>query len=236
MQQLTFFLLLFVFLTSNLGLSQLEFYPLNTNVWVYKTFQTYAGSKTDANGIIYRTEKGLVLIDTPWDSLQIIPLKDSIEKKFSLPLIAVFITHWHEDRTQGLTEYNTLKIPTFSTKATYQLCIENGADTAVNRFHQDSVFTFGASKIEFLYPGAGHTSDNMIVYFEKEKILFAGCFTKSIESKDLGNLSDANIGMWPIALKYASKRYKSAKIIVPGHGSWKGNCLKHTSKLLRSIY
>ena len=40
--------------------------------------------------------------------------------------------------------------------------------------------------------GEGHTKDNIVIWFDIEKILYCGCFVKSTESIELGNIVDAN--------------------------------------------
>ena len=48
---------------------------------------------------------------------------------------------------------------------------------------------------------AGHAPDNIIIWFEKEKILYGGCLIKSVEARDLGNLSDANIKQYATTIR-----------------------------------
>ena len=61
---------------------------------------------------------------------------------------------------------------------------------------------------------------------------------KSVEAQDLGNLSDANIGMWPIAAKNLMKKYPNVKTVIPGHQKIASGkkALKHTLKLARKNY
>lgn len=65
------------------------------------------------------------------------------------------------------------------------------------------------------YPGAGHTQDNVVVWFPKQSALFGGCFVKS---EGLGNLSDAVIKAWPESTQNVIFRYGNAELVVPGHG------------------
>lgn len=206
---------------------------LNDSSFVYTTFNTYQGDRIPANGLLKITNKSVVMIDTPWDTTQFQPLLDSIENRFHKPVRLVIATHSHEDRTAGLAYYNKKNIPTYTSKATYQLCEEHHAPLASGTFLHDTTFTVDGTLVSTFFPGAGHTPDNILIWFPNDKVLFGGCFVKSTDATDLGNLNDANIGMWPFAINLTREKFKKAKYIVPGHGSWKFNkSLKHTKKLL----
>ena len=105
-------------------------------------------------------------------------------------------------------------------------------------FEGDTTFNVSQTVFETFYPGAGHSSDNIVVYFPNDKILVGGCFIKSVEAEDLGNLSDANIGMWPIAAKTLIRKYPKVKTVIPGHQKITPGkkALKHTLKLARQKY
>lgn len=230
-------ILLFLFLTIYYGQAQLTISKIKDSVFVFTTFQSYKGEKISSHGLIISTSIGAVMIDTPWDSTEFKPLLDTVKALLNQKVILVFSTHWHDDRTAGLSYYNNLGIPTYSSCATKYLCIENHQPVAQYCFEGDTVMQFGNQKIEFHYPGAGHSSDNMVVYLQNQKILFGGCFIKSKGAKDLGNLSDANLGMWPVALKNLKKKYPHVKLTIPGHfelSHMKGKTLiNYTKKLIR---
>ena len=216
------------------GFGQLDFERLSDSTYMYTTYNTYKGNKISANGVIRITKAGAIMIDSPWDTTQFQPLLDSIKIKWNQEVVFVLATHWHEDRSAGLEFYAKKGIATYSTKATQNLCKENNFPQAEFTFTGDSTFQIGGTLFETYFPGAGHTSDNIVVYFPQNKILIGGCFIKSVDATDKGNLSDANLGMWPIAAKNLKKKYKMARIVVPGHGVVDGNkAMKHTIRLLR---
>jgi metallo-beta-lactamase class B len=218
--------------------SQLDFKKISDSSYVFSTYHTFDSVRYSAHGLLKITDAGVVMIDTPWDSLQFQPLLDSIQLKFHQSVILVISTHWHEDRTAGLDYYGKKGILTYSTYATKNLCREHHLPQAKYTFEGDTTFRIGNTVFETYYPGAGHSSDNIVVYFPKEKILVGGCFVKSVEATDLGNLSDANIGMWPIAAKNLIKKYPKVKTVIPGHQKISSGkkALKHTLKLTKVKY
>nr|QDC28529.1 subclass B1 metallo-beta-lactamase [uncultured bacterium] len=206
---------------------------INDSTFVYTTYNTYKNQQVPANGLLKVTSTGVVMIDTPWDTTQFQPLLDSISSRFQKPVNLVIATHAHDDRTAGLDFYKKKGIPTFTSRATAQICFENEAPQPEFTFLKDTVFNLNGTLIQTYFPGAGHAPDNIVIWFPNDKVLFGGCFLKSTDATDLGNLSDANLGAWPFAISNVKDRYENARVIIPGHGSWEHNAIKHTQKLLR---
>ncbi|HXB45547.1 MAG TPA: hypothetical protein VNV85_15885, partial [Puia sp.] len=86
------------------------------------------------------------------------------------------------------------------------------------------------------YPGEGHTPDNIVIWFDKEKILYGGCLIKSTEADNIGNLEDANVKEYATTIENVQKKFKFPKYIIPGHQDWTSTrSLEHTLKLARQI-
>jgi metallo-beta-lactamase class B len=127
------------------------------------------------------TNNGVVMFDTPWDTTQFQPLLDSIENKHNKMVVLCIATHFHEDRTGGLDYYSQRGIKTYTTKKTDELSKERGMKRAEFLIEHDSTFTMGQYSFQTYFPGPGHTTDNIVVWFEKEKILYGGCLIKSAD-------------------------------------------------------
>lgn len=230
--------LLLVCFSSFRSRAQLDFTRISDSSYVFTTYQTYKEAQISSHGLLKLTSTGVIMIDTPWDTTQFQPLLDSVKLKFNLPVVLVLSTHWHEDRTAGLDYYHKKGIPTYSTYATKNLCAEHHLPQSEFTFEGDTTFQIGNTVFETFYPGAGHSSDNIVVYFPADRLLVGGCFVKSAEAQDLGNLSDANIGMWRVAAKTLIKKYPKVKTVIPGHQKMTPGkkALKHTLKLAREKY
>jgi metallo-beta-lactamase class B len=91
----------------------------------------------------------------------------------------------------------------------------------------------GKEIAEVYFPGESHSIDNVVVYFHNRRILFGGCMVKSLESKGPGFTNDANMKEWPKSVEKVLKRFKDARIVIPGHGNWEDTkLLNHTIELL----
>ncbi|MBP8244910.1 MAG: subclass B1 metallo-beta-lactamase NDM-1, partial [Chitinophagaceae bacterium] len=86
------------------------------------------------------------------------------------------------------------------------------------------------------YPGEGHTSDNIIVWFEKEKVLYGGCLIKGVDDKTLGYLGDANVSAYEKTLRNVQDHCRNLKHIVIAHSDWRNtNSLKHSIKMAKKL-
>lgn len=209
---------------------------LTGDYYIYTTHNTYEGYKIPAHGLYLVTDSGVVLIDTPWDTTQFQPLLDSIRFKHGKEVVMCIATHWHSDRTDGLEYYKQKGIKTYTTKLTDELCKKNDKRRAEVVIENDTTFHIGQYTFETYYPGWGHTEDNIVVWFHNERILYGGCLIKGAESRDLGNLEDANVDEYVSTLKRVQRKYPHAKYILVSHHDWRSRkSLGHSLKLARKL-
>jgi glyoxylase-like metal-dependent hydrolase (beta-lactamase superfamily II) len=207
---------------------------LTGDFYVYTTYSDYKGTPYPSNSMYVVTGKGVILIDTPWDSTQFQPLLDSIAIKHHQQAVLCIATHFHEDRTGGLAFFQQKGIATWSSAYTKQLCIANNQKQAAHTFTKDTVFTVGNYRFEAFYPGEGHSKDNIVIWFNKEKVLYGGCLIKSTEATSLGNLNDANVAQWGASINKVKEHCKRPLYVIPGHLSWTDTgSLRHTLELLQ---
>lgn len=206
--------------------------PLIGNFYVFTTYNP-AGDFS-ANGMYAVTSEGVVMIDMPWDTTQTVPLLDSISRRHSAKVIMSISTHFHNDRTGGIDILRSRGVQTFCSAQTLKLAQERHEHLAEYTFTSDTTFIIGGVKFAVFFPGAGHTTDNIVVWFPAEKILYGGCFVKSAEAQDLGYTADADVRSWPVAMRNVIQRYPNPSFVIPGHGNWLNTrALQHTLKLLR---
>ena len=209
---------------------------LTGDLYVYTTWSDPGdGSLFPANSMYLVTAAGVVLFDTPWDSTQFQPLLDSIQLKHRKKAVMCISTHFHSDRTAGLQYYKEQGILTFTTALTDSLSRMRNQKRATHLMSKDSLFTVGQYRFQTFYPGKGHSPDNIVIWFEQDRVLYGGCFIKSTETKSLGNLSDANIPEWMVAIQKLQSRFPAPKFVVPGHQDYSNTqSVPHTLTLLKN--
>ncbi len=213
--------------------ASLRIMKLRENFFIYTTWQNYGGTVFPSNGMYIITDAGAILIDCPWDSTQWQPLLDSIQNRHKQKVVLSIATHFHKDRAGAFNYYKHSGIATWTSADTKKLCIQRNEPQAEFVFQNDTTFHIGNLLMKAYYPGRGHTSDNIVLWFAEEKILYGGCLVKSSEANDLGNINDADVRAWPATIQKLISKYPDRKFVIPGHQSWSdGKGLEHTLKLL----
>lgn len=205
---------------------------LTGDFYIYKTYGSYKGSPVPANGMYVVTKDGVILFDSPWDTTQFQPLLDSIYAKHHQQVVMCLATHFHADRTGGLEYYREKGIPTYTTRKTDSLSKLNGDKRAEYLIDKDTTFTVGQYTFQTYYPGPGHTYDNIVVWFDKQKILYGGCLVKSAEDDNLGYTAEGSIKDYANTIRNVQKKFKNPRYIITGHDDWKDtHSLQHTLEM-----
>ncbi len=227
------------FLTNIFGqteTSKLKISHLTGDFYIYTTYNKYQEYLVPANGMYLVTNNGVVMFDTPWDTTQFQPLLDSIKLRHNKSVIMCFATHWHGDKTAGLEYYRHQGIKTYTTELTDQLSKKNNKKRAEFLMPKDTVFNVGQNSFETYYPGPAHTEDNIVIWFEDEKILYGGCLIKGVDDNDLGYLGDGNVTEYASTLKRVQKKYRKSKHIIIAHNDWSDiNSLKHSLMMAKEL-
>lgn len=210
---------------------------LSDKVWAHTSYNEWNGVKVPHNGLVITTSKGAVLIDTAWDTAESQPkteeLLKMIKKHLKKKVVLALVTHAHDDSIGGIQALLNKGIDVRSTLLTAKLAKERGYPSPTPSLDANPVLKVGDTVIEAFYPGEGHSKDNITVWLPQSKILFAGCFIKSLKDKDLGNLADANTEQWDDSIRKVINKFPDIQTVVPGHGEWGDKSLLfHTVDLI----
>jgi metallo-beta-lactamase class B len=216
--------------------AKLKISHLTGDFYIYTSYNTYEGSQIPANGMYLITKNGVVMFDTPWDTTQFQPLLNSIQLRHNKSVTMCIATHWHSDRTEGLEFYRNQGIKTYTTFLTDELSKKNNKKRAEYLIERDTIFNAGQYSFETYYPGQGHTADNIVIWFDKERILYGGCLIKGADAENLGYLGDANVSAYYATLKKVQEKYPNPKHIIISHSEWNNlNSLNHSIKLAKKL-
>lgn len=211
--------------------------PLNDRVFVHTTYGQYQKSLVPSNGLIIKTNEGVVLVDTGWDSedntdntQQLLQwVSDSLRQ----PVRLCIVTHAHEDRVGGIRALKKAGVRVVSTPLTAKKSVKLGYEAPEGMLPNDTTFIIGQEPIRCYFPGEGHTSDNIVVWLPNQQILHGGCLVKSVAAFGMGNLADANLTEWANSIRRVKDQFGTAKVVVPGHEEWGDTrALEHTRRLL----
>ncbi len=190
-----------------------------------------------SNGIIIIRNGEAIMVDTPTDNHKTRMLVEFIQHEWDVRLSRLIIGHFHADCIGGLEYIQSIGVESISGNLTIEKCNELNLPIPDRSFSDQMVIHFHDTEIICLYLGGGHTIDNIIVWLPKEKFLFGGCLIKSLESRGLGNLSDAVPLLWKETVENVIRQCPGVQSVVPGHGRPGGSeLLTHTIDLVDAFF
>lgn len=208
--------------------------------------------------LVKMADDTLVLVDTPWTPQATEELLAWIKGKYGRKEIIAINGHHHIDNMGGNQALIAAGIPVYGSDLTAQLIAEKGEQdleemvtyleandyaeclddysnmelvppTEIFPLEEGLTLDFDGEIVDISFPGAGHSLDNIVVYFPDKKLLFGGCLV--IGWDQVGNTADADMAAWPDSIR--NLQSFDADIIVPGHGKrLDDQLLDHTLKLL----
>jgi len=211
----------------------LELIPISGNAFIHVSYNTLSGyGRVSANGLIFTGEDKAFLFDTPWNDSQTEKLVTYLEEKMNLKVVGFVPNHWHEDCMGGLGYLKSRNKKTYANFMTREIAAERGLPVPDHGFRDSLILYLGTSEIFCYFPGAAHSTDNIVVWIPSEKILFPGCICKSAGSRNLGNTADGDVESYPSTVEWIIRKFPGAETVIPGHGAYGGpDLLKYTLSL-----
>ena len=211
----------------------LQLIKLSENAFAHVSYTSLPGyGRVSANGMIITSGRKAFLFDTPWNESLTEELVTYMEERMGLKMKGFVPNHWHEDCMGGIGYLKSRKIKSFANERTVAIAREKGLPVPDRGFRDSLVLKIGKMAIHCYYPGAAHSTDNIVVWIPSEKILFPGCIIKSIDSSNLGNTADGDLSEYPKTVEWIIRKFDHAVTVIPGHGSYGGpELLLHTMSL-----
>ena len=211
------------------------FTELAPGVWMHTSYKRLPKwGLVRSNGLVVETaDGGAFMVDTAWNDPQTRQIMRWSSAR-GRPIVGAVFTHAHDDKMGGVAALRADKIPTFAHPLSNLDAPARGLTPAEYdlAFDAAGIATLAAGGIEVMYPGPGHTRDNIVAYVPAARLLFGGCLIRPGGSKSLGNTADGNVETWGPSVRNVEQRYSAAKIVVPSHGPPKGpELLPHTIDL-----
>ena len=234
----SYFLVLILFFccfsSAGAEIPELKIDELENNVFLHKSYSQVDGyGLVSSNGLVVVSNNKAFIVDTPWSVQDTERLVNWIRSN-NYELLGSVSTHSHDDRSAGIKWLNEHSIPTYATNLTNEILKNENMEPAKYSLRgNEAVLADGL--LEVFYPGRGHTIDNVVVWLPKSKILFGGCFVRSLESQGLGYTGEAHIDQWAGSAKKVLSRFYEARVVIPGHGKVGDvELLRHTITLAES--
>lgn len=214
--------------------NDIQLIHLQDSIFVHVTWHHLDNfGRFPSNGLIVIKNGQALMIDTPMDNDKTERLTRYLKDSMSVDLAKLIIGHFHDDCMGGLGYLQSTGIESIANLTTIEKCKEIGLPVPTTPFTDSLTFDFNGEQMDCRFFGAGHSFDNITVWIPDKKILFGGCLIRSMDSKGLGNLSDAVVNDWDTTVEKVMKKYPEIKTVIPGHGDLGGiELLSHTIELV----
>ena len=208
---------------------------ISENAFIHTSYlQTNDFGNVPCNGLLITGGKEAFVFDTPIDNASSVELIEWITSSLGLAIKGVLPTHFHNDCLGGLQAFMDNGIASYASDHTIRLAQENNLVIPQHGFRDSLEFKLDGETILAKYFGEGHTRDNVVVFFQKDKVLFGGCLIKELGAQK-GFLGDANVNDWSTTVEKVKTHFSDARIIVPGHGVFGGrDLLDYTIDLFKT--
>ncbi len=193
---------------------------LSDHVYLHTSYlKTQDFGKVSCNGMVVVDKKEAIVFDTPADKESSAELIQYFTSQMTVKIKGIVATHFHADCVAGLVEFHHQHIPSYAENRTinYLKAAKTKVEIPEKGFDNFLELKVGDEKVDAAYFGEGHTKDNTIGYFAKDKVMFGGCLIKEMGAGK-GNLADANVGAWAATVESVKQKYPQTSIVIPGHG------------------
>lgn len=208
---------------------------LTDSVWIHDSVVVRGDwGAISANGLLFVDGGEAAMIDTPWTPEQTELLFEWAQETLKSSIRLAVPTHSHDDCIGGLGPAHRLGARSAGHALTADFARETGVEGPQVTFKERTEEWVGNERILLLYPGPGHTRDNIVVWIPSEGVLFGGCLIKNASTRNIGYIAEADLSSWPAALERVVAAFPAARWIVPGHGAagqW--DTIENTRKILQ---
>ena len=187
------------------------------------------------NGLIIRTTKGILLIDTAWPTEQTRQLLRWVADSLHQRVRRAIVTHAGAATPGGLVVLRENHVRVYSSPLTARRWRSRNpaAEGPTAALKPYTVVRAGRTRVELFFPGAGFAPDNLVAWLPRRRVLFGGELVREQATASLGSSPEPNLKQWSIALRTLATRYRNARVIVPAHGpAGSLTLLAHTQTLL----
>jgi metallo-beta-lactamase class B len=211
----------------------IELIKLSENAYIHISYSVLPKfGRISSNGLVFINDGKAFLFDTPVSDSLTKDLVSWLTDSMKVKIVGFVPNHWHIDCMGGLKFIQDQRIESYANQMTIDIAKAKNLPVPSHGFKDSLQLQLGDKLIKCYYLGAAHSTDNIVTWIPSEKILFAGCMVKSINSQDLGNTADGDLIAYPGTIDKVFNKFPTAKIVIPGHGQFGGlDLIIHTKEL-----
>lgn len=222
---------------------ELTFSRLADGVWMHSSRIDLPGiGPIVSNGMLVVEGDRSILVDTAWTDDQTAQILQFASEVLGKPVRAAVITHAHQDKMGGIATLHAAGIDTWAHPLTNADAPKNGFQPAHHaiafdgegRATGEAAETF--APLVLLFPGGGHTRDNITVGLPAHALAFGGCLIKGSDAQTLGNLMEADLENYADSARRFGEAFPWATTIVMSHSAPEGRAaIGHTIDMAKQL-
>lgn len=211
----------------------IELVQLSKNVYVHVSVSKLGKfGMVSSNGMLLVNGNKAFLFDSPANNKQTKELTTWITRNLHTKIVGFVPNHSHDDCMGGLGYLHHIGVKSYASSRTIALAKKEHLPIPKQGFKDSLTLALNDQPIKCYFVGEAHSKDNIVVWLPKEKVLFAGCMVKELSCFKMGNIEESNLDEWPTTIDRLIKKFKDAKVVIPGHGKIGGvDLLEHTKEL-----
>lgn len=221
----------------------ISFQQIAPNVWQHTSYLDLPGfGAVPSNGLLVIDGNSTILVDTAWTISQTDVIIAWAASELDRPIRAAIVTHAHSDKMGGVDALHGAGIATYAHPMTNRIAPEKKLTPTRNvlSFNADGWAANAANgslgPLRIYYPGPGHTNDNITVAISGTSLAFGGCLIKASDAKSLGNLAEADLDHYAIAVENFGNAFPNASTIAMSHSAPEDrDAIKRTLKLAKDL-
>ncbi len=171
------------------------------------------------------TRDGLLVVDSQYAATAPACI-DGLKQRSSQPIDILVNTHHHADHTGGNKVFRPVvkTIVAHANAATWQKNVAVAAGTEADQAYADKTFTdswratIGDETVSARYYGPGHTSGDVVVFFENANVAHMGDLMFNRLHPRVDRPAGASIQSWISALERVPKEHNADTLYIFGHG------------------
>ena len=153
----------------------LKLIHIQDSIFIHISYHSLeAFGRFPSNGLVIIRKGKAILVDTPMTNEKTEILISYLKNKMGAEVTQLIIGHFHDDCMGGLEYLQSIGLSSLAHEFTIKKCQTLDLPIPGLSFSESFSMDFYGEEIICKYFGAGHTIDNITVYFSAQHLLFGG--------------------------------------------------------------
>lgn len=221
----------------------MRFQEIAPGIWQHTSYLDVAGfGSVPSHGLLIVDGETSVLVDTAWTVDQTEALLEWASTRLAKPVRAAVVTHAHADKMGGMAALHAQNVETYAHGMSNAMAPAKDLLPARHAlsFRDDGALAAATpaalGPLTIVYPGPGHTADNIALGINGTTIAFGGCLIKASTASSLGYLGESDTDRYADSVARFAAAFPGATRIAMSHSPVEGReAIARTLELAKEL-